>query len=130
VLELVADARPLDAQLSLSVEPADAAIAIDGQPRAAGVFRGPLAPGEHDVTVTRDGYRPHAETIALEPGGSAERTIVLEKERRASIFGAWWFWTAVGAAALAGGAVAVWAASGPPPYDGGTVGRTVEALRF
>ena len=72
--------------LRLSIEPADAAVYLDGVfvGRASELGRRqagrPLAAGEHELEVVRPGFLPDRRTIVVEPDGVGEVRIELEPE--------------------------------------------------
>ena len=66
--------------ITLAVQPEGAEVAIDGAvvgaaPLAEALF---LAPGEHALTITAEGYQPSEQQLAIEAGSEAERTFELE----------------------------------------------------
>jgi hypothetical protein len=66
--------------LTLAVQPEGAAIELDGAPLGAAPLPEPLflAPGEHALTITADGYQPSEQKLTVEAGSEAERTFELE----------------------------------------------------
>jgi tetratricopeptide (TPR) repeat protein len=67
--------------LTLVVVPDDAAITVDGIDVGVSPLPEPqiLAPGEHTVAVTAEGYTPYEIKLTLEAGSESERTIELEE---------------------------------------------------
>lgn len=66
--------------ITLTVQPEGAAVAVDGNqvglaPLPEAIF---LAPGDHALAITADGYQPSEQTLAVEAGSEAERTFELE----------------------------------------------------
>ena len=66
--------------LTLAVTPEGAAVVIDGTPVGTAPLAEPilLAPGEHTLSITADGYQPTEQTLNVEAGSEAERTFELE----------------------------------------------------
>jgi serine/threonine-protein kinase len=74
---------PSTGKLRIAVQPADAAITVDGTAAAAGTDL-TLAPGSHRVHVRKAGYRFQEHTVVVTAGGADSLPIVLEPEPRAS----------------------------------------------
>jgi hypothetical protein len=65
--------------LTLSLSPADAAVAVDGRPLAVGPVRqAPLTAGPHSLELSRAGYAPLQKTIVLEPGAELSLNLALQ----------------------------------------------------
>lgn len=88
-----------------------------------------VAPGQHRVDVTRDGYRASSRTILVRAGETQEIAMTLEPER--SILAQWWFWTAVGVVAV-GGSLTVVALTTERPLSEGSIepGNLRSGFRF
>lgn len=65
--------------LWLEVDPADAHVALDGEFLDRGVWLISMAPGRHEVSVRRDGFRPWARSIGIGPGESLKIAVRLER---------------------------------------------------
>lgn len=68
--------------LVLTANLPDARVAVDG--RAAGktpVQPLPISPGEHEVSLTLDGYEPFRQTVEIEPGGDRELSVTLVRPK-------------------------------------------------
>jgi hypothetical protein len=137
----------LDALLGhLVVEaPIAAAVRIDGEPAGGTPATVRVDAGEHEVSVTAPGRAPFTRRITVARGATERVTAELpapvvrpardpapplraalfarpapvEDQERPSILRRWWFWTAVGAVAVAGGATAYFAlrSDGSEPPD-------------
>jgi hypothetical protein len=70
----------LVASLTLETAPSDATITVDGKVVGTGPTLGPLllAPGEHDIEVSRPDHRKLRRTLKLEPGVARTEKLVLE----------------------------------------------------
>lgn len=75
---------------------ADAAIAIDGQPRGSGAWEGLLPAGGHQLRVEKSGYETHVAELSLSPG--QQRTLEIKLDKRQS-----WVWWTIGIATVVGG---------------------------
>jgi PEGA domain len=64
-------------RLTISVEPANASIHIDGQVRGVGQWEGPVDPGPHQIEVTADGYEMAFLTVQSSPGLAKSERIQL-----------------------------------------------------
>ena len=64
--------------ISFEVQPADAAITIDGQPLAGTELSVPREDREVEVAVSRDGFKPKTRRISLSSSRAVE--VILEKE--------------------------------------------------
>jgi serine/threonine-protein kinase len=72
-------AVPATGKLRIAVQPADAAITVDGTPAAAGTDL-TLAPGSYRVHARKAGYRFEEHTVVVTAGGAHSLPIVLEPE--------------------------------------------------
>ena len=141
--------------LNLKLSPPSAIARIDDRRTAARSLR--LDPGEHELEVRAEGYRPHSELFVLDRGQELSLQVDLMPENGAlaetrapqpipattlagssgprddssSVFERWWFWTAVGVV-VAGAAVTVVALTWDPgqkPFESGGVNGVLETLR-
>ncbi len=71
-------ATPTAGHLQIRTSDGQGLITVDGAVRGTGAFAGDLAPGEHTVAVTRDGYQPYQKTLALGVRESAAETVTLQ----------------------------------------------------
>ena len=65
--------------IALALEPADAAVAIDGRPLADAAGQVPIAVGAHTITAQRLGYRPYTQTVTVKPGAVEVVPVTLER---------------------------------------------------
>lgn len=66
--------------LDVTLVPGDAALTVDGRPRAAGAEGVRLAPGEHVVEARAEGHRPARRAVVVTPGGRVRVDLRLEPE--------------------------------------------------
>jgi tetratricopeptide (TPR) repeat protein len=78
--ELAVALEPLPGKLQLTVQPADATVAIDGKEYATDALSAglELEPGTYPLKIQAERYHPQEETIEVKPGGMVERTFSLE----------------------------------------------------
>jgi len=72
------DLMRMVAQVTISVEPADAAVTIDGKERAAGGAPLILAPGDHAVEARKDGHQPGRRAFRVAAGDKLTVELKLE----------------------------------------------------
>lgn len=72
------DLMKLVAQVTISVEPADAAVTVDGKERAAGGAPLILAPGDHAVDARKDGYKTGRRQFRVAAGDKLTVELALE----------------------------------------------------
>ncbi len=95
--------RPVaeNAQLTLSVRPADAMLYLDGQEVGRGQLQRRVRPGEYTVRATLDGYIPEETQVTV--GLLATQNVALTlRERPRSLVRRPLFWAVVGGVALIG----------------------------
>ncbi len=135
--------------LHLTLTPPSAIARIDDRRTAARSLR--LDPGDHVLEVRADGHQPHTRRFTVARGSELSLKIDLAPEfepvaaiprapatargrprdEPGSVFEHWWFWTALGVAAV-GGAAAVWAVTREPepkPFEPGGVEGVFMTLR-
>jgi hypothetical protein len=84
--EVYRDQRSTPARLELEVRPADAAVYLDGRFLGTGEDLGRLHagllvdPGEHEIEVTRPGYRTQATKVVAASGKQVRVAIELERD--------------------------------------------------
>ncbi len=77
---------------------------IDGKPLGGTPLEVNLAPGQHTINLSKDGFRDIDTTTVL---GRGERKVVdLTFEKSPGIASRWWFWTIIGAVVVAGAVTA------------------------
>jgi hypothetical protein len=64
--------------LWLELEPADAHVALDGEFLDRGVWLISMAPGQHDVSVRKEGFLPWSRRIGIGSGESLKLAVRLE----------------------------------------------------
>lgn len=64
--------------LWLEVDPADAAVSLDGRFVDLGVWLISLPPGSHSLSVRKEGFSPHQARFGIEPGQSLRLNIRLD----------------------------------------------------
>lgn len=79
---------------------AGAAVSIDGAPVGQVPLELPLNAGQHEVVVTKDGFKPSKSRVIVVTGQRKETSIDLAGTP--GLLTRWWFWTSVGVV-LAGG---------------------------
>ena len=62
-----------------------------------------VKPGEHRVSLRREGYDPNNTTAIVAEG--SRKQLDLDLTKQAGLTSKWWFWTGVGVVVLAGGVV-------------------------
>ncbi|HEY8079528.1 MAG TPA: PEGA domain-containing protein [Labilithrix sp.] len=105
-LEVTLIARTPTGTLAVASTPSGSDVRIDGQPIGRTPAEAELAPGNHVVLLTLDGYREKKTTAVVVEGQRKEVAIDLDKNP--SVFAKWWFWTAVGVV-IVGGVVVTYA---------------------
>jgi tetratricopeptide (TPR) repeat protein len=101
--QLVAKKKlPDDALVIVRTKP-QADISLDGKALGRAPLEQRLAPGSYVLTATAEGYEEERVPMTLMLGD--RRELDLELKKGGSVFGKWWFWTAIGVVA-AGGAAA------------------------
>lgn len=115
--------------LVVHATPAASSTLIDGKGMGGTPLEASLAPGRHQLVLTRDGYRDLATSAVVERGRRKELDLTLEKTP--SIVTRWWFWTIV-AVAVASGVVITYAALTERAPDSGDIppGQVRAPLQF
>ncbi|MFN8542566.1 MAG: PEGA domain-containing protein [Thermomicrobiales bacterium] len=85
-----------------------------------------MAPGEHEVEVRATGYRAFVRRVVVRHGADVRVSANLIQET--SVVTRWWFWTAVGAAAVGAASVGLYLALREEPTIPG-VNQMVDLLR-
>jgi len=83
---LAAATARADAPGTLDVSTSDqrGTIKVDGGSVGVGAFHGDVAPGPHEITVDREGFKPYKKTVTVEPGKTVSLTISLERVEAAA----------------------------------------------
>jgi hypothetical protein len=66
--------------LWLDLDPGDAQVALDGEFLDRGVWLISMAPGQHDVSVRKEGFRPWTRRLGIGPGESLKLAVRLEPD--------------------------------------------------
>jgi hypothetical protein len=88
-------------------------VLLDGKPIGRTPFDGDVTPGRHTLQVVAPGKLQDTRVIEVKAGEELRFKVELKDvpppivEKDDSIFGAWWFWTAVGVTVLGGVTVGV-----------------------
>ncbi|HEY8074239.1 MAG TPA: PEGA domain-containing protein [Labilithrix sp.] len=98
---------------------AGAHVTVDGKTLGDVPVEASLGGGTHAIDVQRDGYKTTHTSAVVNAGERREIDVALEQE--STLFGKWWFWTAVGVAVAGGVTVAIIAATSERSPDKGTV---------
>ncbi len=111
-----------------STPPATIAL-VDGKGMGGTPLEASLAPGSHQLLLSREGYHDLAASAIVERGRRKELDLTLEKTP--SILTRWWFWTIVGVAVVSG-VVITYAAVTERSPDMGTIapGQVRAPLQF
>jgi hypothetical protein len=107
-------------ELSITVQPKNATIRIDGVVVGEGSFSGPIAPGVHDIRISASGRTSTERKLEVKKGQRQTLDVQLEKARSGKV----WPWLVAGALVVAGGvtAGAVWASNGNVTGPQGSLG--------
>lgn len=105
------------AKLVINATPKNASVYVDGDLKGKAPLSVEVMPGRHKVMVTASGHRLEERVINLKPASSLSLDFILLKEKK-KWYKAWWFWGAIGVAAL-GGAIAATSSGGSGGGDGG-----------
>ncbi|MCO4761137.1 MAG: PEGA domain-containing protein [Myxococcales bacterium] len=110
--EVEADLVPSGGILKLACNIRRAQVLLDGKPIGRTPFDGDVPPGKHKLEVVAAGKMPSTQVIDIRAGKLVSLTIKLKDipapvvKKDKSLFGKWWFWSAVGAAVLGGATAA------------------------
>jgi len=101
--------------LRVESQPSSAALRIDGASVGATPYRAPsLRAGSHVLAAEKPGFAPQSREVVVPAGGALDIRFELSPAR-APLTRRWWFWAAVGGAALTATAAIAYAASGGDP---------------
>jgi hypothetical protein len=71
--------------LTVSVDPADATVSVNGATLSKGSFRGLFGPNESiELAVTKEGFKDYRETVSLSSGEAVTRSVRLETNENQS----------------------------------------------
>jgi formylglycine-generating enzyme required for sulfatase activity len=71
--------RPIEGTVALTVDPADAELVVDGQPRGKVPRELRLTAVEHEIEIRKEGYEPFRSRITPRPGHPQELKAVLKR---------------------------------------------------
>jgi hypothetical protein len=78
------DAKRL-VSLTVSVDPADATVSVNGATLSKGAFRGLFGPNESiELAVAKEGFKDYRETVSLSSGEAVTRSVRLEADENQS----------------------------------------------
>lgn len=107
-----------------------ARVALDGKPEGTVPSELVVSVGQHEVTLSHEGYRPAQASVVVSPGQT--KTLAIDQlESEAPITKKWWFWTGVGVV-VAGAAITVVALTTEKDAGSGSFppGRISAGLHF
>lgn len=107
---------PDDALIIVRTKP-QADVSLDGKALGRAPLEQRLSPGSYVLTANAEGYEEERVPMTLMLGD--RREIDLELKKGGSVFGKWWFWTAVGVVA-AGGVATVLLLTTEREHDNGS----------
>lgn len=70
-------ASSISAHLQIRTSDGQGLVVVDGSPKGQGAFAGDVAPGQHTLTVSRDGYQPYQKAVTLAPQETWAETVTL-----------------------------------------------------
>lgn len=95
-----------------------ATVTIDGKTAGTIPLSKKVEPGVHLVQVTKQGYAPWSTSITVDAGGKMDLPVMLQKRGGGGatpgptpVYKKWWFWTIVGAVAVAGAGTGIYFAT-------------------
>lgn len=110
--EVEADLVPSGGILKLTSNIRRAQVLLDGKPIGRTPFDGDIPPGKHKLEIVAPGKTPESRLIDVRAGKVVTMAVTLKDvpgpitKKDTSVFGKWWFWTAVGAAVVGGATAA------------------------
>ncbi|MFO0562004.1 MAG: PEGA domain-containing protein [Polyangiales bacterium] len=121
--------RPLPTRISLAVTPAQARVSLDGVDRGD-VRSFDVQPGRHELSLRAEGFLPLDRAVDVRLGQALSLDLSLSRRPATPITQSPWFWTAIGAGAVATIAVVLVVAVPVQlePY-GGNTNTVISALR-
>ena len=104
-LEITPEMKPLktNGRLQVTSAIAGAQVFVDSRPIGTVPTEVEVEAGSHEVTVRHSGHRTAKTTVVIL--ARETKSIDVALERNPTVFSSWWFWTAVGTAAVAGTAI-------------------------
>lgn len=128
-VDIVLASRAQEALLTVTSPVTGANVSLDGKPVGVVPAQSPAKPGQHRITLTRDGYDPAETSIVVKAG--EDRQVSVPMAVHETITGKWWFWTGLGVILVGGGiAIGVIANTEKDPTTGTIPPGTVKAESF
>lgn len=100
---------------------AGAQVTLDGKVVGTVPHSQEVAPGTHLIKVNKDGFEEWSTSVNVEPGAKLELPVMLQSKGRGPgggtttvstpVYKKWWFWTIVGAVAVAGAGTGIYFAT-------------------
>ncbi|HRI51393.1 MAG TPA: PEGA domain-containing protein, partial [Pseudomonadota bacterium] len=102
--------------LDVATEPPGASVFVDGSELGITPYKRPAFVGKHKLVLRHTGYRSQQAEVEVDetqrrrtelklaPGTDAVPVLVVEKQKP-PVYKKWWFWVAIGGAAVAAGAI-------------------------
>lgn len=103
-VDITLASRAQEALLTVSSPVGGANVSLDGKNIGVVPAQTGAKPGQHRITLTRDGYDPAETSIVVKAGEDRQVTVPMAVHE--TITGKWWFWTAIGVVVV-GGAIAI-----------------------
>jgi hypothetical protein len=101
-VDVVLASRTAEALLRVNSPVTGAAVTVDGKALGNVPAETPLKPGQHRITLKRDGYDTTDTSIVLSAGQQKEVNVPMTAE---TIVSKWWFWTGIGVVLVAGSVI-------------------------
>ena len=76
---------PGPGKLHVDTEPPESVVSVDGKQVGASPFTGEVAPGEHQLEVSNEGYKTIAQQLQLDPGQQLSFKLVLQKAQKGQV---------------------------------------------
>jgi hypothetical protein len=111
--------RSAGALLVVSSPISGAEVAVDGQTFGNVPAEVAAKPGQHRITLRRDGYDPAETSVVVIAGERKEVSIPMAVHE--TIAGKWWFWTGIGVVVAAGAVIGIVAATTEKDPTAGTI---------
>ncbi len=128
-VDIVLASRAQEALLTVTSPVTGANVSLDGKAIGVVPAQTPAKPGQHRITLTRDGYDPAETSVVVKAG--EDRQVSVPMAVHETLTGKWWFWTIIGVVAVGTGiAIGVIANTEKDPTSGTIAPGTVKAEGF
>ena len=77
--------EPGPGKLHIETEPPEAVVSIDGQQQGTSPFTGDVAPGDHQLEVSFEGYKTIAQQLQLDPGQQLSLKLALQQAQAGQV---------------------------------------------